>query len=220
MTTVYYAKSSDFQEKISLKKLLLQLPPSFEERALRYHFAQDAYNFVLGRLLLKKGVECLNLPIANLAKMRYNKEEKPLVNGLSFSISHSKDLVACAFAATGKIGLDVEFPRKIKREHFAHYFNEKEWATIQADKSMHTFYKYWTQKEAILKANGMGLAHLLAIRIENDSLAYFGEKGKQFYLKSFWFDQETAYACLCTDWETEITTQKISAKDFGGVNFY
>lgn len=215
MVIIYYAKSSDFQEKTPLQNLLAQLPPSFEKRALRYRFAQDAYNFVLGRLLLKKGLEHFGLSVEMLATMHYNKEEKPFINGLSFSISHSNDLVACAFAETGDIGLDVEFPRTIKREHFKRSFNEEEWAEIQRDKTMHTFYTYWTQKEAILKANGAGLAHLLEIKIQNDSLAYFGTKKKPFYLNSFQFAGEAAYACLCTDWETGMTVEKIEVNDLG-----
>lgn len=203
MITIYYAKSSLFENQISLDALLKHLPKYVSERALRYQFSQDAYNFVLGRLMLKKSLKSLGLPEKSLNEMTYNEAGKPLLKGISFSISHSQDLVACAFAPQGNIGLDVEYPRVIKRTHFRHCFNDQEWGLIQKDESMHTFYQYWTQKEAILKANGLGLAHLLAIDIKNTGLAYFYNeetlKKSTWNLETIKLANSAAYACLCTD---------------------
>ena len=148
MIKIYYAKSSVFEQESSLEDLLKHLPTHFAERALRYQFPQDAYNFVLGRLMLKKAIKALGLSENSLNKISYNEEGKPLMEGISFSISHSQDLVACAFSATGNIGLDVEYPRNIERVYFRHCFNDQEWGLIEKDKSNHTFYQYWTQKEA------------------------------------------------------------------------
>lgn len=207
MITTYYAKSSVFEAQISLEALLSYLPEEFSERALRYQFPQDAYNFVLGRLMLKKALKSLALSDKSLNAISYNEAGKPLIEGISFSISHSQDLVACAFAERGNIGLDVEYPRAIKRTHFRHCFNDREWELIQKDESMHTFYQYWTQKEAILKANGLGLAYLLAIEIENPSLAYFHHKEiltpSTWHLKMLKLATSAAYVCLCTDLDLE-----------------
>ncbi|BDS11140.1 4'-phosphopantetheinyl transferase family protein [Aureispira anguillae] len=213
MLTIYYINSLDVQKEIALDLLLGYLPMSFKERALRYRSKQDAYNFVIGRLFLKKALQESNLPLGGLETIYYNEEEKPLMEGLSFSISHSNDLVACAFASGGNIGLDVEFPRAINRKHFRHCFNEKEWRKIQEDTTMHTFYTYWTQKEAILKANGLGLGHLLDIQIESDVLAYMNNSSTNWHLKSIRFEGEEAYGCLCTDLVGEITTQKMELEE-------
>jgi 4'-phosphopantetheinyl transferase len=214
MITTYYTKSSVFEAQIELEALSKYLPEQFWERASRYKFAQDAYNFVLGRLMLKKALKTLGLPKESLKDMTYNEAGKPLVEGISFSISHSQDLVACAFAATGNIGLDVEYPRAIKRTHFRHCFNDQEWGLIQEDESMHTFYQYWTQKEAILKANGLGLAHLLAIDIQDTKVAYFynEETATQtsWNLKTIAFEDSTAYACLCTDLDVAVSLQELT----------
>jgi 4'-phosphopantetheinyl transferase len=217
MIRIYYAKSSVFEQENSLEDLLKYLPTHFAERALRYQFSQDAYNFVLGRLMLKKAVEALGLPEACLNKISYNEEGKPLMEGISFSISHSQDLVACAFSATGNIGLDVEYPRNIERDYFRHCFNDQEWTLIQEDKSSHTFYQYWTQKEAILKANGLGLAHLLDIDIQNVNLAHFYNKETAtqttWNLKKIAFEESAAYACLCTDLEEDISMEALKELD-------
>jgi 4'-phosphopantetheinyl transferase len=213
MITIYYAKSSTFEAQITLDALLKYLPETFSERALRYQFSQDAYNFTLGRLLLKKALKALSLPETHLNELICNEEGKPLIKGISFSISHSQDLVACAFSSTGNVGLDVEFPRNIKRAHFRHCFNEQEWALIQEDKTMHTFYQFWTQKEAILKANGVGLAHLLAIDIKDTTLAHFYNKEtatqSTWNLKSMQLGDSEAYVCLCSDLKGEIVVEEI-----------
>lgn len=213
MITTYYIKSSAFEAQITLEALLKQLPEHFSERALRYQFSEDAYNFVLGRLMLKKALKTLGLPVERLNEMTYNEEGKPLIEGISFSISHSQDLVACAFCATGNIGLDVEFPREITRTHFRHCFNAQEWALIQKDESRHTFYQFWTQKEAILKANGLGLAHLLAIDIRKPTLANFYNKETltqtTWNLKAMNLGDSLAYVCLCTDLEVEVSLEEL-----------
>lgn len=217
MIKIYYAKSSEWEKKISLSALLDRLPKDLKERALRYHFSTDAYNFVLGRLMLKKALGELSLPTEFLKEMYYNESGKPLINGLSFSISHSKDLVACAFNKEGNIGLDVEFPREIERGHFRHCFSDAEWRLIQEDESMHTFYQFWTQKEAILKANGAGLADLLNIRIENNQTAYFYNKetstNTRWKLKAIQFGDSLAYACLCTDLKAEVSLESFDIMD-------
>lgn len=212
MIEIYYAKSSEWEKQATLSSLLRHLPEKISERALRYRFSIDAYNFVLGRLMLKKALKESGLSEELLKEIYYNEAEKPLIQGLSFSISHSQDLVACAFSKEGNIGLDVEFPRSIQREHFRHCFNEKEWSLIQIDKSMHTFYRFWTQKEAILKANGVGLGHLLNITIKDETTADFyneeTNKSSTWNLKNLKFDNSEAYACLCTNLDSEILLEK------------
>jgi 4'-phosphopantetheinyl transferase len=217
MIKIYYAKSSSFEKESSLERLLKYLPEHFAVRALRYQFSQDAYNFVLGRLMLKQAIKALGLPAERLDEIKYNEEGKPFVEGLSFSISHSQDLVACAFSGTGNIGLDVEYPRNLEREYFRHCFNDKEWALIQQDRSSHTFYQYWTRKEAILKANGLGLAHLLSIDIQNATLAHFYNKetAKQttWNLKTIDLDASGAYACLCTDLDVAVSLEELKTME-------
>ncbi|MCP4438726.1 MAG: 4'-phosphopantetheinyl transferase superfamily protein [Aureispira sp.] len=212
MISIFYSNSTEIKEKTSLNDLLQKLPKSMEERALRYKFAQDAFNFVLGRLLLKKGLETLGLPAQKLEDLYYNEEEKPLLEGISFSITHSQDLVACAFAAKGNLGLDLECARILNRKHFRHCFNEEEWSNISSDESLDTFYWYWTAKEAILKANGVGLGRLMDIKIKDKQSALFftGEHASSWRLKNIDFGRRDAYACLCMEQDVDIKLKRIS----------
>lgn len=207
---ILYANSDDFQKEKSLAELLKLLPDAMQVRAYRYKFAQDAYNFVLGRLLLKKALSKMGFSEDILNDIYYNKEEKPMLEDVAFSISHSQYLVACAVTKKGQIGLDIEIPRNIKKENFRHCFNDHEWAKIIADNTLHTFYTYWTQKEAVLKVNGVGLNRLMDMEIlEGEKTAYFfdSEVRKSFVLNNFLI--EKAYICICSNLNLEVQIEQV-----------
>lgn len=201
MVTIYYTYSSEYILKGAFEKLLNQIPAIFHQRARRYQNREDAYNFVLGRLLLKQAIKDKGLNLDS-ADMYYNEEGKPLLEGLSFSISHSQNLVACAFSTSVDLGLDVEYPRVVKKEYFRHYFSAEEWNEIITDKTLHTFYQYWTKKEAILKAAGVGLPHLLDITIQNEQEATIciNSQRQNYYTRHLTVvGASEAYICLCSN---------------------
>jgi phosphopantetheinyl transferase len=74
------------------------------------------------------------------------------------SISHSRDLVACAIASTGMIGIDVEFidERRPFRAIAASAFGPGEQREVD-DLGAEAFYRIWTLREALGKATSRGL---------------------------------------------------------------
>jgi 4'-phosphopantetheinyl transferase len=92
----------------------------------------------------------------------------------------------------GRIGIDIEKNTPIKKEFFKKWMTEDEWEAI--DKAYcrnREFYKYWTIKESVLKADGRGLyAPLDAIRIEKDT-AILG--GNIWNLREIFIDPD--YIC-------------------------
>lgn len=90
--------------------------------------------------------------------------EVPLPNdGFRWSISH-KRLWSAAVIATQPVGIDVEHltPRRVSvHDHLA---GVAEWELI-ASRSWWAFYRVWTAKEAVLKANGIGVAGLLKCQL-------------------------------------------------------
>ena len=152
MLRIYYADSTVFQEQFNLDKLLSFLPQSLHVRALRYRRPQDAFNFVLGKLMLKKGLEELGLD-NNLEKILFNKNEKPYLENVFFNISHSGRYVVCAITQDGEVGIDIEILNEVLLKDFEMNFTKKEWSNI----TLHTFplkkfYWYWVRKESIIKA--------------------------------------------------------------------
>ncbi len=80
---------------------------------------------------------------------------------LSFSMSHSGRLVACAVGLRGAVGVDVEHVRPLGRMATVHAFSRSEALAVlrQPEGRLRdaAFLGCWTRKEAVLKATGLGL---------------------------------------------------------------
>lgn len=96
---------------------------------------------------------------------RYGRRGKPyLPGGPSFNVSHSRDALVVAVAEKGRLGVDVEHVRSVRRRArvTARQFTpaEQEWIAaiddgVSADEA---FFRIWTRKEAFAKAFGRGLS--------------------------------------------------------------
>ena len=201
MTTLIWMQASTVMDQLGLDGLMPPLSKSDQERALRYIQAMDRYQFVLGRLLLGYGLRQQGRGLEGLQELCYGEEGKPYLEGIAFNIAHSRGVVACAWSAPQPLGLDVEVPRAIQRTHFRHCFTPMEWANIEQDTSLETFYHYWTAKEAVLKAKGWGLAHLQEVQIEAaGAVSILGEPSDLVWQRLSLGD---AKACLCQAGPTE-----------------
>ena len=115
--------------------------------------------FLCGRAMLRTVLQQLTGEPASSHEITTNGEGKPFcVSGPAISIAHSVDVVVCAVADQGQIGVDVEIPdrrrdtNEIANEYFA--ADEIKWLSSQpADR----FYMLWVLKEAWLKAKGTRL---------------------------------------------------------------
>ncbi|MBI2255702.1 MAG: 4'-phosphopantetheinyl transferase superfamily protein [Proteobacteria bacterium] len=86
---------------------------------------------------------------------------KPVVTGhpeIFISISHSQASLACAATQIGPIGIDLEIarPHRDLAGIAAFAFGPREQIRI-AQEGADGFYRIWTLREAIAKANGIGL---------------------------------------------------------------
>jgi 4'-phosphopantetheinyl transferase len=77
------------------------------------------------------------------------------VSGNHWSVSHKPRCVA-AVVSKERIGLDVEEISPRSASLFDYVATEEEWQL--QEKSWDTFFRYWTAKEATLKAVGVGIA--------------------------------------------------------------
>jgi 4'-phosphopantetheinyl transferase len=100
-------------------------------------------------------------------KICYHTSGKPVVKAgaghepVQISVSHSRDLVACAVTDIGAIGIDVEFCASYRpfKKIAATAFGDGERTAAERDDES-TFYKIWTLREALAKASGVGLQHV------------------------------------------------------------
>jgi 4'-phosphopantetheinyl transferase len=149
------------------------LSPVERLHASRCRAGQVRDHFTVGRaclrVLLGNTFE-MDPRLATIIEGVHGKPETPdLGEGhVSFNVAHSKDTILIALVRKGLIGVDVEyFDRSTDIMEVAqHNFTAKESNALAAIADPHarlkTFYRYWTRKEAVLKADGQGLLAPLA----------------------------------------------------------
>jgi len=135
------------------------LPLTTEEQGLRGRARLQAQS----RRAREALARCCKASGVRLGPLEKGDRNIPLpFHGTFWSLSHKPRFVA-AVVGPAPIGIDIEeiTPRT---ERLPDYIASKaEWAL--ADRSWETFFRFWTAKEAVLKAVGVGLAHLKKARI-------------------------------------------------------
>ena len=149
------------------------LSTSEQADANRRRIGRVRDHFTIGRT-------CLRVLIGNalridprdvvIEKGIHGKPEIPTSSGssLSFNLTHSHDTLLIALRQQGAVGVDVEhFDRSTDIMEIAQAnFTEDEACSLAAitdpEARLQLFYRYWTRKEAIGKADGRGLLLPLA----------------------------------------------------------
>lgn len=164
MIRLYWTR---FENELSQERFayeLDQLPISMKDQILKFHRWQDAHASLFGKLLLKKALEHLGLNLS-LGALSYTNNKRPywMSSDVDFNISHSGDYVVCLLSDEMRVGIDIEKVANLSAlTDFSSQFHEKEWKDImQSENSLQTFYRYWTKKEALIKADGIGLNYNL-----------------------------------------------------------
>ena len=179
-------------------------------RANRFHFIRHQRRFTVARAMLRCILaRYLKMPPSELV-FSYNKYGKPeLVHDslLQFNLSHSGDL---ALLAIGK-----EFPLGIDLEHFSarpyegigkNLFSSSELEGLHQVNTMLkplAFFNIWSQKEAFIKACGLGLAYPtqkfdVSVLPSTNQLCLDELHKKTWHLVSF-MPQIACGAALCHD---------------------
>ena len=157
----------------------------FQDKVKQYRRWQDAQAHLIGRLLLIEGLKGWGMGREDIPVLRYSAFERPYFEGgigVDFSIAHSGEYVLCALSDQGRVGVDIEKMRPIALEDMQLSFSEKEWAAITTSEyPTEQLFHYWTQKEAVMKADGRGM--LIADRIMTEG-AQASVEGSVWYLKT------------------------------------
>jgi 4'-phosphopantetheinyl transferase len=146
------------------------LDPAEAARADRFRRPRDRDRFVVGRAILRTllGEACGEEPTDIL--FAYGPHGKPELAGdrpgrPTFGVTHSESLLAVALRPQGSIavGVDAELVRPLRspdgvaeRVFTAREVEEVVPAALAED--WQPFHRYWTAKEAVLKALGTGLS--------------------------------------------------------------
>ena len=136
------------------------LSPDERERAARFKFERDRHHFIARRRLLRKILgDHLNVSPEKLV-FNYEAKGKPKLPGLHFNASHSNGMVLIAISPQVPIGVDIEFIRPMEdmAQITKSFFSPPERAQVKNEKD---FFRFWSRKEAFLKATGEGLSDRL-----------------------------------------------------------
>jgi len=131
-----------------------------------FHFAPDRLRYAvahgnLRRILggyLQRPPEKVCFAANRFGKPELANEER---SSLHFNLSHTRRIAVLAVAQGQPVGVDVEDVRPIEPEAAAAHFSAAELSdlgTLHGDAWLAGFYRCWTRKEAILKAEGVGLS--------------------------------------------------------------
>jgi 4'-phosphopantetheinyl transferase len=136
------------------------------DRAERFVFARDALRFRLCRALLRLGLAWYLQKSPRKIALTTGRRGKPCLaerSELYFNVTHSDGLGLIAFTTVGEVGIDIEAVRRHVEvlDIASTNFTRKETAIIVAARTQQEqariFLKFWTRKEAVLKAAGCGI---------------------------------------------------------------
>jgi 4'-phosphopantetheinyl transferase len=164
------------QPEGELQSYLQTLSSDEVARAERFYFQQHRQRFIAGRGILRAilgrylGVE------PQKVCFDYQSRGKPILaaefadSGLAFNLSHSQELGLCAVSCQREIGVDLEYIRPLSdlAALAERFFLPREYAIVQslpANQQQEVFFRYWTCKEAYLKATGDGIGKLQQIEV-------------------------------------------------------
>lgn len=142
-----------------MESWLERLPAALAEEVLRYRQVEDRWRVAGGKLLLAHVLQRYSTGF-HLSDMQVTAKGRPCFVGAAFdfNISHSGDLVALAWCASGRIGMDVERHRPVDPALFRRNFTGGEWAQITASADpTGRFFHFWAIKESLIKADGRGV---------------------------------------------------------------
>ena len=112
-----------------------------------------------------------------------NEYGKPISDDVFFNVSHSEKAVVIALSDS-EVGIDIENVRPVKNSLKEYVSSDDELSFINSEED---FFKIWTAKESLVKAQGQGL------KKDVKSVPAFPFDGEKEYLGEKYFSRQTRY---------------------------
>ena len=164
----------------SVERMSLLVSGQRLEQALKYKHTHGRFCCLKSWLMLQEIVGDSTKVAQNTDKtpiwcrnFEYNEHGKPfLPDGPHFSISHCREGIAVA-VDDQPIGIDIEGIRRVDQDFVARVMNKEEQELIgSAIEPARMFTRLWTRKEAIVKAQGVGIFSFEQLQEVLSSSAY------------------------------------------------
>jgi len=155
------------------------------------------------RRALEISARKIGIAIADLQK---DAKGAPLpFDGNYWSLTHKPQYVGGVITTT-RIGIDIEQMRSCSEALFRKTARNSEW-DLAGETSVKIFFRYWTSKECVLKAAGIGIRDLSKCRIvqivddKNITVEY---QEKHWHVEHFFFDDHIA-SVVKNGWDVDWT---------------
>jgi 4'-phosphopantetheinyl transferase len=171
------------------------------EKRARFHFESDRHRYLITRILVRTVLSRYAVVEPRDWIFATNDFGRPYIAnlprarpGLSFNISHTKDLILMAVTDGAAIGVDVEnfgsrdLPVGIADRHFA----PDEVAALHSlptAEQKRRFFDLWTLKESYIKARGMGVS----ISLDGFSFCFQAERTIAFSTRAILNDNSARW---------------------------
>lgn len=205
--------------------LLAWLTPEERQQAERLRQPQDRERHLLGRAGLRRVLGVWRRQPPHSVPLRSGTHGKPFCpGGPQFNLSHSGDLILLAFHPAWPVGVDVEQlrPQLEWRPLAARLLGAAECRQLEslpASAQPQAFLQAWCRLEARLKAPGLGLAGLEALRRQEERAGEL-ERGRvaQHGPERLWdLELPTGYcgalACLVSEGSLERQVGALAGSD-------
>lgn len=156
MVYLYAANISTLPDPLENPEVMAILPKERQKKILKYKQKQNRLQslgagLILNRVLSRHG--------GAADKVQVGANGKPTVEGISFNLSHSGDLVICAVSEK-PVGCDIERIKNAPQRVAERSFSEAEKEHLQqflGEAYNREFFRIWTKKESYLKMLGTGI---------------------------------------------------------------
>lgn len=155
MQKLYRININHFEDPLKNERLLDLVGIRRREKVIRYRMPDDRKRSLGAGIIIRKILDENGLTESCL---RYSDNEKPVVDGLFFNVSHAGDYVVGVLSDC-EVGCDIEKNANAPLEVAEHYFYHSELAYIKAAKDKDkAFFTLWTLKESYMKMTGRGMS--------------------------------------------------------------
>lgn len=135
------------------------------QRAAKFHFPRDRNRFILAHRTLREILARYLDGEPGQLVFSTNEYGKPSLagNSIQFNLSHSGSIALLAVSPHYKVGIDVELERpQVEIESLGRrFFSPSEYSELMSlpgEQRAAAFFRYWSLKEAYIKAHGLGLS--------------------------------------------------------------
>lgn len=167
---IWYLRPNDFQPDASIERYHHLLTEQESQQHQLFHFEKDRHQYLLTRYLVRSVLSAY-FPAILPSQWRFsaNNYGRPHIAApaipklFNFNLSHTQNVIVCAVATNGIVGVDVEM---LRDERQLMSLSERFYApgeiyiinALPASERASAFYRLWTLKEAFIKAEGKGLS--------------------------------------------------------------